>query len=183
MSKRQKVPRRVAPVQVMTNTPPTVHCGGKVWRLGFNTQDAKGRLEELIRSHVVRNAAKDMRTLGGEDGERVWLMESKRVKQGYYATFAAGWSEMLNSPEGGLLYVQSLLQEHHPEATPDDAQRLLVDEPQQTEAAVTVISPDFFAAVAVQKGARPDDARAFGEAIAKQLRTGATREPATDSVP
>lgn len=167
--KPPRAPRHVAGVQQVAATPPTVHHDGRVWRLGFNTQDAKGRLEELFRSHVVRDAIKTKRLLGGADGDEHYRLTDTLLKQGYYKTFAKGWVELLNSPEGALLYVLSLLQEHHPDTTADEVAALLAAEPEQVEAAVLAVSPDFFEAVAVQMKATPGAAREFARTVAARM--------------
>lgn len=175
-------PRRAMPVTHMTLSPgPTIHCDGKVWRLGFNTQDAKGRLEELIRGHVVREALKTKRLLGGADGDEVYESRMDKVDCGHYRTFADGWRKILKTPTGSALFLLSLLQHHHPDATEDDARRLLMREHEQTEAAIVAISPDFFGAMAVQMGASPADAPAVAAAVAAELATAVTPEPATGS--
>lgn len=174
-----KVPRHVPGVQQVTATPPTVECGGRTWRLGFNTQDAKGRLEELFRAHVVRDALKTKRLLGGEDGDEAYRETDKLVKQGHYRTFARGWLDLLNSPVGAVLYVLSLAQQFQPDATEDDVLRLMSEEPEQTQAAVESISPDFFRAAAIQVGA--DLAAADSVAAAVRSRGTATAEPGTGS--
>ena len=165
--KRQGVPRHVAGVTHMAAAPgPTVQCGGRAWRFGFNDQDAKARLEELIRAHVLRDAIANKKALGGADGAEAYQHTDTLLKQGHYLTFAKGWNEVLGSPVGGVLYPLSLLQHHHPDATEADVVRLLVEEPEQTEAAVRAISPSFWAAVATQKGASAADAATFAAAIA-----------------
>ncbi len=161
---------------------PTVECGGKTWRLGFNTQDAKARLEELIRAHVVRDAIKTKRAVGGAEGQEAYDHTDRQLKAGHYYTFARGWSEILQSPVGAVLYLLSLLQEHHPDAAEADALRLLSEEPEQTEQAVAAVSPDFFAAAAVQRGVKPADAERIAEAVAKATtRTTSGAGPATAS--
>jgi len=176
----QKVPKNVAGVSHMAAGPgPTVVSGGKTWRLGFNTQDAKGRLEELVRGHVVRDAIKTKRAVGGADGDETYAHTDRLLKQGHYYTFAQGWAEIIQSPVGAVMFLMSLLQEHHPDATEADAMRLLADEPEQIEAAVSAVSPDFFAAAAVQRGVRPEDAVKVSRAVAASIETRAA--PGSDS--
>lgn len=171
--RQQGTPQHAPPVTHLTLGPgPTVECGGKTWRLGFNTQDAKGRLEELFRSHVLREALKGKRALGGADGQEVYDTANDKVDGGHYLTFGDGWRRLLGTPAGSTLYLLSLLQHHHPDATADDARKLMVEEWEQTKAAMTAISPSFLAAVAVQMGASPDDAPGVATAIASRLASG-----------
>lgn len=180
--KREKVPRHVAGVTHMVAGPgPAVEWAGKTWRFGFNHQDAKGRLEELIRAHVVRDALRTKRALGGAEGQEAYDLTDAKVKGGHYLTFARGWAEVLNSPAGVLLYTRSLLQEHHPDVTDDDVRRMLAEEPEQTEAAVAAVSPDFFKAVAVQMGETPETAETIAAELARTLRDRTTPGPDTAS--
>lgn len=179
-SKRPKVPREVAGVTHMTASPgPTVvEAGGRVWRLGFNDQDAKARLEELIRGHVIRDALATKRAVGGPDGEAHYRDAASRVEGGEYLTFAPGWARLMGQPAGSLLFLLSLLQEHHPDATADDVRRLSVAEPEQCEAAVRAVAPDFFAAAALQMGLAPGAAAGLAAEMAAAIGGAA---PATGS--
>lgn len=181
----EKVPRRVPGVAAMVGTPPTIHeASGKVWRVGFNTQDAKGRLEEAIRSHIIRNALKAKRLLGGDEGEEVYDAAIEKIDGGHYLTFALGWRKTLRSDSGAILYLYSLLQEHHPDVTEVDAERLLRTESEQTHAAIRAISPDFWVAMAIQKGESPANAPALAAAIVSELaKTATTPEPASAGAP
>ena len=183
MSRKQKpkprVPRRVAGLSHMVAGPgPSIECGGKVWRVGFNTQDAKGGLEELVRAHVLRNAIKNKRAIGGTEGQEIFDEAEKKILQGHYLAFEKGWQETLKSSAGTILYLLSLLREHHPDATEDDARKLLVQEREQSEAAILAVSPSFFSAMAVQNGVTKGDAAEVAASIARDLAT-APQEPAT----
>lgn len=185
MKKAQRNVRLSQPVTHTTLSPgPTVVLDGKTWRIGFNTQDAKARLEELMRSHVVREALKNKRAVGGPDGEELFAAKMKQVEGGHYLSFAEGWRDLLRTPVGGTLYLLSLLQEHHPDATESDARRLLVQESEQTTAALTAITPDFLAAAAVQMGVNPGDAPGLVAAVVADLAAKATTaEPGTGFTP
>jgi hypothetical protein len=153
VSKRRKKaePSRVASVQQVTGHPgPTITTGGKTWRLGFNTQNAKGRLEELIRSQVVRSALQIRVELSSELGEQYWQDAQDSLAAQHYSTFGKGWFRVVKSAIGSKLFLLSLMQRHHPDATEADAAYLLANEPEQTEAALVVIAPDFFHAAMVQ---------------------------------
>lgn len=175
--KPQKQPRRAPAVRHMTLGPgPTIECGGKTWRLGFNTQDAKARLEELFRAHVMREAVKKKRALGGKEGQDAYDHDNDAVTDGEYDTFEKGWYRLLAKPAGSVMYLLSLLQEHHPDATAADARSLVVQEPEQTQAAVNAISPDFLCAAAVQNGMSRDDAPRFVAAVVRNLATLAAEQ-------
>lgn len=174
-------------VQQMTGRPgPTVVVGKKVYRLGFNTQDAKGRLEELVRSQKTREAVREKRRLGGQDGEDYFADFVALCDRNHYATLGPGWKAVLATPEGTVLFLLSLLQEYHPDMAAGEALELLRSEPEQCEQALRVIAPNFFRAIAVQvamqRGAKPGpelDA-AVADIVREVERGFSTPEPATD---
>lgn len=197
------MPRRdfIPSVQQIAGSPgPTVDALGKTWRLGFNDQNAKGALEELIRAYVIRRELPTKRALGGEEGERYWQEEVKPLlDRGYYDTFGRGWLEVLRSTDGTILFFQSLLLKNHPGTTQEQAREIFAVEPEQVIEAVGVVSPDFFAAVAIQVGHSTDQAKEAAPKIAAAVRerfaetvkefkatmrtpAPTTPEPATDSI-
>ena len=154
----------------MTLSPgPTIECDGKTWRLSFNTQDAKGRLEDLIRAHVVRDALKSKRALGGAEGDEAYRTATQPLEDGEYDTFGERWKALLSKPAGSLLFLLSLLQKNHPDATIEDARKLYIREQEQTESALFAISPDFFAAMSEQMGATPEEAVRVAADVASSL--------------
>lgn len=175
--------------QMRAGPAPTVkESGGKLWRLGWNNQDAKAALEMLITSELTRSAIKKMKALG-PDGAEYFELFQNRVDSGTYKTFAPGWRHVMAGLDASWLFLLSLLAEHHPDATPDDAKRLLAEEPEQVNAGVGVIAPDFFAAVAVQmrdpKTVTAESAAAAGREIAaaildKVFGLKSTPEPVID---
>lgn len=179
---RQKPGRAKTPefvpggAQQLTAGPgPTFGALGKTWRLGFNDQDAKAALEELFRAFVIRREDATARSLGAS-GDDYW---DKRVQPkldaGHWTTFQPGWVAMMRTQEGIVMFVQSLLLKNHPDVSAAETLRLFADSPRQLTAAVEVIAPDFFAAVAVQMGANPSEARKAAAAFADSLRDNLAR--------
>lgn len=167
---RAKRPEFTPSVQQVVGSPgPTVEAMGKKWRLGFNDQDAKGALEELIRSHHTRQAVREKRSIGGEVGQQVWEEFCALKAKGFFDTFNRGWVATMNSAEGPFVFLQSLLLKHHPESTRADAEEMMVSEPEQVIAAVEVVAPDFFAAVAIQMGHGTEEAKVGAVEIAKAI--------------
>lgn len=115
--------------------PAEIHAGDRVYKVGHPTQRAKGRLEEL----VAQQARRDILRFGGSAAD--WL---DRVEAGDYATLRPGWNRVMQSPAAGSLFLLSLLREHHPDATADDAARLDKAEPEQVRAALARVVPPFF---------------------------------------
>lgn len=176
MSRNKQKPGRarrdyVPSVQQLASSPgPTIRALGKTWRLGFNDQNAKGALEELIRSHHTRIAIREKRNIGGEEGELAWSEFCALKAKGFYDTFGKGWQATLQSQEGVMLFLQSLLMKHHPDITTEKTIDILAAEPEETMAALEVVAPDFFAAATNQMGRSTDEARAAGQEVAKQIR-------------
>lgn len=182
MKNRQKArpQRRPASVQQLTGGPgPTVEACGKRWRLGFNDQDAKAALEELVRAHHARRALKDKRSIGGEDGQAVWDEFARLSSSGFYDTFGTGWIATLKSPDGILLFLQSLLFKHHPDIGMEQVREVFASEPEQVVAAVEVVAPDFFAAVAIQKGHSTEQAKEAAPQLAAAMREQIAQHRAT----
>jgi hypothetical protein len=181
---KRNYPKNMGVTHASASPGPTIHeSNGAVWRLGFNDQDAKGRLEELVRSHILRTALKSKRALGGEDGQEIFDSAESKINGGHYLTFRKGWVELLQTPEGGILLFLSLLQEHHPKATVDDAERLLTREQEQADAAFIAVCPDFLTAMAVQKGESPANAPELAAVVARKLAERKVAEPGSDTTP
>lgn len=177
MSKaKNKAPKSVSGVsQITGGACPLVTCDGKVWKVGFNTNNAKAALEQLIRAHVIAEAKKD--------GPEEYQDTKDRVLGGHYRTFAKGWLTVMNSPDGPPLYLQSLLLKHHPEATASDAMRLMTAAGDEVEAALAEVSPDFFRVAAVEwareKRVDESQAAAAGEELANAVLKSFRRNPTT----
>ena len=189
MSQRKKkktdqprVPPKVPGVQQVIGGPgPIIESQGETWQLGFNSQNAKARLEELFRAHVLREARKDRDTLGGEEGESAYQEARTAVHGGYYRTFADGWRLLLRSPVGQNLFLLSLILEHQPNATLDDAIGLIASDRDQVDDALLEISPDFFCMVAAQLAG---EQKGDPEAAARAMREGmAAILPRTEKTP
>lgn len=169
MSRKQ---RRPAPpvAQITAGAGPTVTAAdGRVYRLGFNTQDAKARLESLVCDHVTLEAVRRKRRLGGADGDEAFAAVQALIDAGHYSTLERGWLTVLHSADGAILFPLALLQEHHPEMTAAQARELFAAEPEQVRAALGRVAPDFFHAVLVQvsraKGLGPDRAAATARQV------------------
>ena len=125
--------------------PPAVTWRGKPWTVGFNTQEAKSVLEELIRQHVVRAAVRDKRAIGGEEGEAYFADVTARLDRGHYKTMEPGWWAVLQDATAGTpLLVLSLMRPAHPDLTLEDVVSLADEEPEQLQEALRVVAPDFF---------------------------------------
>lgn len=135
---------------------PVVTWKKQEYKIGFNTQSAKARFEELVRSHVVRQAIQTKREIGGVDGDEAYAVVQDKLDRGHYRTLNPGWLAVLDSPDGAVLFLQSLLQAAHPDMNRDDVAALAHDEPEQVRAALVVAAPSFFDAVLASVNAPAD---------------------------
>jgi len=155
--------RRPAPSvqQMAAYPPPAVAAGGKTYRLGFDDQNAKGRLEELIRGSVWERVYAEADRMPPAVGERHVARYDGLFDAGHYATFGPGWQRTLTTPDGVTLFLLSFLQAHHPDMTPADAAALFAAAPRECRRALGVIAPDFFRAAVRQRGATAAEADAL----------------------
>lgn len=175
MKRRRDKGTKFAPsiAAVRAGPAPTIkeHSTGRVWRLGWNTQDAKAALEMVIVSQLTLKAIETMKAMRA-GGLEYFEMFQNRVDSGAYHTFAPGWRYVMAGLDASWVFLLSLLLEHQPNAIPEDAQRLLADEPEQVQVGVGVVAPDFFTAVAIQvkaKNVSADQAAEGGRAIATAI--------------
>lgn len=180
---RQKAPATAGVTHMTAGPGPTIleRSAGKEWRLGFDNPNAQGRLEELIRGHVLREALKNQDAVGGEAGRRLYDDAVAKLAGGHYWTYGEGWQAILKTPAGGVLYLLALLRRHHPEAAEADAIRLLAEEQQQSLAALDAISPSFWAAVALKPEAGPAARAEFAAAVAADIAGKRAEFPAPPS--
>jgi hypothetical protein len=155
--------------------------------MGFNVQDAKGRLESLIAAHVWDKEYKTADAMPPQIAERHLDRLQRRFDSGHYATKSAGWQEVLMTADGVVLFVLSLLQEHHPDLTPADALAIFSDNPREVKRALRTVAPDFFKAVLRQLGAteaaiesQAADLETLAAQVGEEIEEP-TREPATAS--
>lgn len=163
---------------------PTIVCDGKTWRVGFAKQKAKALLENLFREHALR--------FSRENETPAEYQETKDMARGgHYRTFAPGWNAMLGTPDGTVLYLLSLLQHNHPEATFADAARMFSMAPDEVDNALVEVSPNFFKLAArewaAEKGQDEKKAEEIGAAMGEQIvkllkKFQTTQEPVSVSV-
>jgi len=171
---RKKSPKWAPPVAAVRAGPaPTITetATRRVWRLGWNHQDAKAALETAIVSQLTLAAIAKMKAMGPAGAEYFELFQN-RVDSGAYATFAPGWRYVMGGLDASWLFLLSLLVEHQPGATAEDAKRLLAEEPEQVGVGVSYVAPDFFAAVTTQardKSVTADQADAAGRTLAAAI--------------
>lgn len=170
-------PRRPAPGvrQMVAGPGPTITTeNGTVWRMSYNHQDAKAALEQFVHDHVVLEAVRTKRRLGGKDGQDHYDAVQDRIDNQHYLTMEAGWLATLKGEAGDGLFLASLLAESHPTVTPAQARELFEAESEQVRAAIKVVAPDFFrhavTAWLKRKGVPLDRAEAAVDGVMAEMR-------------
>lgn len=156
--------------------PPRVVADGKTYTVGFPTQRAKARLEELVAASAVAAVADLKAALPPAAYAEQWAEVKELIRRREYRTGGSLWAEAMAGPGGGVLFLLALLRECHPDATEADARRLLAAAPEQVEAALARVTPVFIRAVAADLGATRDQT----EAALKRLTPSA---PTASSAP
>lgn len=165
-------------VQQMIGYPPKLlTVDGETYRVGFNDQDAKGRLEEIINAVVWDKVYTEADRM--KNGERHIKRTEQLFADGYYATMGDGWKKMVLSPSGVFVFFLSLMQEHQPEMTLETATELFQSDPVRCAHAIAAVAPDFFKAVLRQMGVPEEEIEKATPDIAKALEALMTPEPAT----
>jgi len=124
-----------------------IENNGKKWTIGKPTRTAKEEFETFITQQAWNEIAA-LREIVPEafseaKSEFVRLAGSKEYRAGGKA-----WMAAFHGPDGDALFLLSLLKEHHPDATLNDARGLMFDKPEDVEAALAVMVPGFFEFVA-----------------------------------
>jgi hypothetical protein len=123
---------------------PEISFGGKTWKIGHPTGRAKAALEELAVGRAVWHVRELKGVLPHDDYQATFRELTASISAGDYKTWGDGWQRMLFSGvNNGVLFVLALLRECHPEATEADARNLAANEPEQVNAALARVIPDF----------------------------------------
>lgn len=175
MAKARKVPS----VQQMIGYPPhRLVVDGETYLVGFNDQDAKGRLEELINAQEWDRVYSEADRM--KNGERHIKRHEQLISQGYYSTMGEGWRQVVLSPAGVFVFFLSLLQEHQPDLTLEDVKTLFEKDGVRCAHAIAAVAPDFFKAVLRQMGVPEEEIEKVTPDITKALSSLMTmQEPAT----
>lgn len=142
-----------ATIQQMLGSPPArIQVGNKVYLLGFDVQDAKGRLEAIVGAKVWEQVYAESDRMPAKIKERHVKETRALFASGYYATMGDGWRAEVLTPSGAILFFLSLLQEHQPDITFAEASEIWGAEPERCSQALGTVAPDFFAACLRQMG-------------------------------
>lgn len=122
---------------------PVIRWQGKSYKVGHPTQAAKARLEELAADAAMSRVEAMEGRVKPKTFKAMLDRATDRVLEGDYKTWATGWQEVVWS-DGGVLFLLSLLHEHHPDLTAPDAARMMEQCGNQYKAALGKVLPGFF---------------------------------------
>lgn len=123
---------------------PEIHWAGKVWKIGFPTQRAKAALEELAAARAVSEVVALKAALEPAAYAEMFAAVRRAIGAKEYRTWGAGWASAVNGPDGGTLFLLSLLRERHADATEADARGLAEACPDEVAAALDRVIAPFF---------------------------------------
>lgn len=123
---------------------------GKRWTFGFPTQQAKDRLEKLVfeAERGLIHTQKRTGILTPEEYEARCDKLARQVEERQHATGGLLWLKHTVSGclgDGSVMWVQSLLMEHHPQVTRAEVAKLLAEDGEQVRLVLGVIVPPFVA--------------------------------------
>jgi hypothetical protein len=118
---------------------------GKVWTVGFPTQRAKARYEQLVLDREKKIVLAQKAILPPDDYERRVDKLAEQVNERAFVTGKPLWLKHATTPVGWLVWVQSLLAEHHPDVTFEQTRELLGTTADDVRLALGLVVPSFFA--------------------------------------
>lgn len=126
---------------------PEIPHGGTVWKVGRPDQDAKARLEKLVK----RAAIEQVRALKDVLDPPAYREAFDRVTNNLrsYDTWGEGWQAVVGDPAHAHLFLWALLQAHHPTVSEEQVKRLADECPEEVGFALAQVLPDFFRAFLV----------------------------------
>jgi hypothetical protein len=161
-----------------SNAPIEIPVGVRVWKVAYPDQDAKDRLEKL----VAKAALNEVRRLKGvlDAAEYAELFSEATRALPECRTWRAGWQRYVFDPAYAHLFLWSLLQAHHPNATERDVIGLMKEVPEEVTAALVQVIPDFFRVLLSGLDLTPEQAETVEAAMAT-IRERLTPTPASTS--
>lgn len=153
---------------------PRFEWRGKWYTLGFPTDAAKARLEELV-IQAETAAVRSLKGLVPDDEYQRKIDRLGRLNRGreYRTRSGSLWREYMvgeSRDQGFLLYVLSLLHAHHPELTDADVAEMLDECGEFVTLAADRVVPGFFDFLAAAKVLPPELAAAAKAGAAAALR-------------
>ena len=140
---------------------PQVRHGDRVYKLGFPTQRAKARIEELVAAQAVREVLDLKPAL--PPAAYAELTDGVRADVAAKAHRTGGplWARVLNGPGGQNIFLLAFFRENHPDVTADEVDALAAHHPEEVNAALLRVLPDFFEIVGAALKATPEQVAAL----------------------
>lgn len=159
---------------------PVVTWRGKPYRVAFATDRTLARLEILVAAAATAEAEELAAALPPEQGEAQRKAVRSMLAGKAHRAGGSLWADVLNGPDGPVLQLLAFLRHHHPGASHADAGAMIAEEPAQVEAALAVVSPDFFR---IAGRAAKSDPALLEESIRRREQILAARRGATTTGP
>lgn len=129
---------------------PEVRWRDKVWRVGWPTPSAVGRLELLVAAAAVAEA-RDLAGSGVDPGAPDVLRDRLLARE--HRVGGQVWEAVMGNPvTRAVLVLLALLREHHPELVEADVWGMAAECQVEVQAAVALVAPDFLSAVEAARG-------------------------------
>lgn len=154
--------------------PPEVPYAGRLWKVGAPDQQAKQRLERLVKAAALEEVRQLKGVLPPAAYQEAFAEATRSLPD--YRTWGPGWQRVVNDPSNAHLFLLSLLQGPQPWATEADARGMARDVPEEVRAALAQVTPGFFRTLladlldGLPPGERRDEAVRLGnEMLAQSL--------------
>ena len=127
-------------------SPAEIICNGKTWRFGHPTQKAKERLEKLATAKAAHEIRRLKSDLDPATYDELFTALIDRITNGEYRTWKSGWHNTVTARDGSgfVLFLLSLLQEYHSQATEKDVEEIARYTPEEIRLAFAQLLPPFF---------------------------------------
>mgnify|MGYP001605268688 FL=1 len=157
---------------------PEIPYKGTLYKLGRPDQDAKGRLEKLVKRVAIDEVRALKDALPPAAYAELFAERTKNLKQ--YDTWREGWKATVFEPANAHLFLWSLLQAHHPTITAADVLALATEAPEEVSYALAQVMPAFFRMLLEGIALTPDQQQALEEKLS-EFRERLTPTPKTPS--
>ncbi len=122
---------------------PEVPLGSKKWKVGWPTQEAKARHELLVAQFHEESLDARRGIYAPAKFARKQRELELQLGAGEHCVGGDLWLAVADGPAWNVVLLTSLLREHHPEATFDDARALWRTEPRKVRIALALVIPPF----------------------------------------
>jgi hypothetical protein len=120
-----------------------VTVGGKVWRLGFPTQNAKARFEQYLVDYELKLVKRQKAFLSPDEYTARMDAFAEQVENRAFSTGGVLWLKHSLKPVGWMLWVRALFAENHKDITPDQVAEVVKAAPEEMRVALLMVIPPF----------------------------------------